>query len=121
MASSNLRSRANVTANNQHDSPKSSTEKPSSASKLTADEDEGPSRLSVLDILRVLAGLILLSITLSYFITGNSITWGYRPAFTRPARIKAWLVRPLPTPLRYLHFNQQHLTLYTTNSGVPST
>ena len=61
-----------------------------------SDSDEGPNRLSLLDVLRVLGGLFLLSGTLSYFITGNSILWGYRPAVTRPARIKAWLVRNLP-------------------------
>ena len=60
-----------------------------------SDSDEGPSRLSLLDVLRVLGGLFLLSSTLSYFITGHSILWGYRPAFTRSARIKAWLVRSL--------------------------
>ena len=67
-----------------------------SASKPKAylsDPDEGPSRLSLFDVLRILGGLFLLSSTLSYFITGNSILWGYRPAITRPARIKAWLVR----------------------------
>ena len=66
-----------------------------------ADPDEGPSRLSLLDVLRVLGGLFLLSSTLSYFITGNSILWGYRPAFTRPARIKAWLVRSLPFKISF--------------------
>ena len=61
----------------------------------TSDPDEGPNRLSLLDVLRIVGGLFLLSSTLSYFIPGNSILWGYRPAFTRPARIKAWLVRKL--------------------------
>lgn len=68
-----------------------------SASKPTpysSDPEEGPSRLSILDVLRVLGGLFLLSSTLSYLITGNSILWGYRPAITRPARIKAWLRGP---------------------------
>ena len=63
----------------------------------TSEEEDGPNRLSVLDVLRVLGGLFLLSSMLSYFITGNSILWGYRPAITRPARIKAWLVSHLHT------------------------
>ena len=75
------------------DDRSNSTSKPKA---YVSDPDDGPSRLSVLDVLRVLGGLFLLSSTLSYFITGNSIIWGYRPAFTRPARIKAWLVRNLP-------------------------
>lgn len=58
------------------------------------DPDDGPSRLSVLDVLRVLGGLALLSSALSYFVTGDSVLWGHRrPAITRPARIRAWLVR----------------------------
>jgi len=96
MASSNLRSRPNATHSNPNGtSPSSSSpaEKPSAT-----DEDEGPSRISVLDVLRVLAGLILLSSALSYFITGNSVTWNYRPAFTKPARVKAWLVLSLLPP-----------------------
>ena len=102
MATSNLRSRAandkdSVTAKASAEETGTSPEpKPSIAA--ADDDNEGPTRLSFLDIIRVLAGLILLSITLSYFITGNSITWNYRPAFTRPARIKAWLVRFFPPP-----------------------
>ena len=79
-----------------------------------SDPDEGPSRLSLLDVLRVLGGLFLLSSTLSYFITGNSILWGYRPAFTRPARIKAWLVRSLP-------FKNSFQCPYTNRPPLPST
>ena len=60
-----------------------------------SDQEDGPNHLSVLDVLRVLGGLFLLSSTLSYFITGNSVLWDYRPAITRPARIKAWFVSHL--------------------------
>lgn len=67
----------------------------SKSKAYASDPDEGPDRLSLPDVLRILAGLFLLSSTLSYFITGNSILWGYRPAITRPARIKAWLVRQM--------------------------
>ncbi|KAL9069178.1 MAG: hypothetical protein Q9161_005701 [Pseudevernia consocians] len=74
------------------DGPSSSPSKPKA---YVSDEDEAPSHLSLLDILRVLGGLFLLSGTLSYFITGNSILWGYRPALTRPAQLKAWLRGPL--------------------------
>ena len=79
------------------DGPSSSPSKPKA---YGSDEDEGPSHLSLLDILRVLGGLFLLSSTLSYFITGNSILWGYRPALTRPAQLKAWLVS-LRSPLYF--------------------
>ncbi|KAI4247207.1 MAG: hypothetical protein L6R40_001550 [Gallowayella cf. fulva] len=54
--------------------------------------DEQISRLpSPLDILRLTVGLLILSTALSYFITSDSLTWGYRPPWTQPARIKAWL------------------------------
>lgn len=56
-----------------------------------------PTRISLLDILRLLAGALLLSGTLSYLITQESLLWGWRPAFTRPARIRAFLVRFPPT------------------------
>ncbi|KAL9107784.1 MAG: hypothetical protein Q9187_008383, partial [Circinaria calcarea] len=45
---------------------------------------------SILDILRLLAGLLLLNCTVSYFVTNDSIFWGYRPAITRPERVRAW-------------------------------
>jgi hypothetical protein len=51
-----------------------------------------PIRIGVLDVLRVLGGLFLLSSVLSYFITNDSILWGYRPGFTRLAWLKARLV-----------------------------
>lgn len=93
--SNDLRSRINATPTSQKSHP-DGREKPTSSAKSTSyaeDLDDGPTRISLLDVVRVLAGLFLLSGTLSYFITGNSVTWNYRPAFTRPARIKAWLVR----------------------------
>lgn len=98
-----LRSRANLPPKDR-DAPSPSASKPNAS---VSDPDEDPSRLSLLDILRVLGGLFLLSSTLSYFITGNSILWGYRPALTRPAQLKAWLVSlrsppPAPTAKRHL-------------------
>ena len=44
------------------------------------------------DLLRVLAGLALLSCVLSYFIVGDSFTWGYRPWWTRPRQVRNWMV-----------------------------
>ncbi|MCJ1301753.1 hypothetical protein MMC08_004554 [Hypocenomyce scalaris] len=71
-----------------------------------------PTRISLLDILRLLGGLLLLSCTLSYFITGSSLIWNQTPpAFTRPARIRAWLRGPL-------HLSDPDLALY--NGSDPS-
>ncbi|CAD6586958.1 MAG: hypothetical protein ASARMPRED_002894 [Alectoria sarmentosa] len=94
-----LRSRTNLPPQDRdvltpltaEDRPYNSTSK---TKAYVSDPDEGPSRLSLLDVLRVVAGVFLLSSALSYFITGNSILWGYRPAITRPAKIKAWLRGP---------------------------
>lgn len=99
-----LRSRNTLTPKDQNavsttgDDQSNLTTKPKA---YVSDLDEDPNRLSLLDVLRVLGGLFLLSSTLSYFITGNSILWGYRPAFTRPARIKAWLVSTLPVKFSF--------------------
>jgi predicted heme/steroid binding protein len=57
--------------------------------------------LSVLDILRVLGGLALLSAGLSYLVSsGESMTWGYNAKWTRLREWKNALVRssPLPSP-----------------------
>ncbi|KAL2039006.1 hypothetical protein N7G274_008346 [Stereocaulon virgatum] len=119
MSSSTLRSRTNLPTDPQHASPTTpSTNSANTLSKakaptLPAEDDTTPTRLTPLDILRVLAGLLLLSSTLSYFITGTSLTWNYRPAFTRPARIKAWLRGPL-------HLTDAQLSLYNgTDPNLP--
>lgn len=50
--------------------------------------------LSVLDILRVLGGLALLSAGLSYLVSsGESMTWGYNAKWTRLREWKNALVR----------------------------
>ncbi|KAL8830452.1 MAG: hypothetical protein Q9191_001414 [Dirinaria sp. TL-2023a] len=105
--SDTLRTRKSPPISDRSDvsSPSISSKEDSSPPMITTtkkQEEENHPRISIstLDILRVLAGLCLLSITLSYFLTGTSILWGYRPAYTRPARIKAWLVcLPIPIPI----------------------
>ncbi|KAG7005317.1 cytochrome P450 [Physcia stellaris] len=89
--SPNLRSRH--TASTAQNGSVPSTAEANTPPDLASKEDK--IRFSVLDILRVLAGLLLLSSSLSYFITGDSVFWGYRPPLTRPARLKAWLRGPI--------------------------
>lgn len=48
--------------------------------------------ISLLDILRVIAGLALVSCALSYFVTGTSYTWNLDPWFLQPTRLRAWSV-----------------------------
>jgi len=50
---------------------------------------------SFLDILRILTGLSLLSASLSYFITGSSLLWGWNPWFLSPAQVQAYLRGPV--------------------------
>lgn len=54
----------------------------------------GSGGFSVLDALRVLGGVLLLSSGLSYLSTsGESMTWGYNPWWTRAREWKGLLVR----------------------------
>jgi hypothetical protein len=48
-----------------------------------------------MDILRIVGGLFLLNCLLSYFITNDSVLWGYRPWFVRPAVLMRYLVSPI--------------------------
>jgi len=50
---------------------------------------------SLFDVLRIILGLVLLSTLLSWFITGDSFTWGLNPWWMRVAAIKSLLVGAL--------------------------
>lgn len=55
--------------------------------------EETSNGLSVLDVLRILGGLVLLSCGLSYLSTsGESMTWGYNPWWTRAREWKSLIV-----------------------------
>lgn len=73
-----------------------------SSSKPQANGAEDPTPLqkkaassgvSVSDVLRILGGIVLLNCALSYFVTNQSVTWGWRPWYSKPSEVKAWLVR----------------------------
>jgi predicted heme/steroid binding protein len=69
--------------------------KPSPAKRpKKARNDEGIG-LGVIDILRLMAGGLLLNCLLSYFITSNSLTWGWRPWFFRPKVVLRYIQGPL--------------------------
>jgi hypothetical protein len=79
------------------------------------------SRLSVLDVLRILGGVLLLSSGLSYLSTsGESMTWGYNAWWTRAREWKAILVRRhlLPTLTSTI---LQHAHTNTFSSNAKST
>lgn len=52
----------------------------------------------VVDILRILGGLFLLNCLLSYFITNDSVLWGWRPWFVRPNAVAQYFVSALRSP-----------------------
>lgn len=65
-----------------------------SSKRKTPKQDDDASGLSTLDIIRIVAGLLLLNCLLSYFITSDSFLWGYRPWFVRPMVVMQWIVSP---------------------------
>lgn len=105
-------------ANNDHDTTRGSSSSSSGGSNLDAspplvstkssspttttttnakpkvdfeDPDAHPT-ITLLDGLRILVGLALLSGLLSYFVTGNSVVWGYNAWWTQPKAVAASLV-----------------------------
>ncbi|KAK5129474.1 hypothetical protein LTR08_003234 [Meristemomyces frigidus] len=51
--------------------------------------------VGVVDILRILGGLFLLNCLLSYFVTNDSVLWGWRPWFVRPNVVMRYLHGPV--------------------------
>lgn len=65
-----------------------------SKSDEEAEEEDTSRVLSVLDILRVAVLLILASCALSYWVTTDSLIWGFkRPWWTKGAEVRAYFVR----------------------------
>ncbi|KAI5801112.1 hypothetical protein EDC01DRAFT_716374 [Geopyxis carbonaria] len=53
-------------------------------------KDRDHTSISLLDIIRVLSGILLLSCLLSWFVTdGQSVSWGYRPKISRWRSLKS--------------------------------
>jgi predicted heme/steroid binding protein len=73
-----------------------------------ADKSQKARRIGVLDVLRMLLGLFVLSAAMSWFVHGDSLLWGWKPWFSRIDAIHSWLVRrsrplsPLPPSARSL-------------------
>ncbi|GME25084.1 Cytochrome P450 [Neofusicoccum parvum] len=58
-------------------------------------EAEEIGKVTVLDVLRVLGGLLLLNFVLSWYVTGDSLFWGWRPWFAQVKGIQAWMRGPV--------------------------
>jgi hypothetical protein len=63
------------------------------SAKPTAKKTSG---FGVTDVLRILGGILLLNCALSYFVTSSSLTWGWRPWYSKPGVVATWLVRYHP-------------------------
>ncbi|CEO59483.1 hypothetical protein PMG11_04158 [Penicillium brasilianum] len=77
--------------------------------------------LSLLDIIRIIATLILASCGLSYYITNSeSLLWGYRPWFTRWPVVKTYLTGPVnltPAELSLYNGSDPSLPIYLVVNG----
>jgi len=61
--------------------------------KATSVKSKAEPAITVVDILRIAGGLLLLNCLLSYFVTNDSVLWGWRPWFVRPAVVMRYFVR----------------------------
>ncbi|KAK0280300.1 hypothetical protein LTR91_004807 [Friedmanniomyces endolithicus] len=92
----NGKSAMSTDANANANTPKSTTTTTTPQTKSTT------KTFGTLDLLRILGGLLLLNCLLSYFITNDSVLWGWRPWFIRPGPIARYFRGPLlltPTQL----------------------
>lgn len=61
--------------------------------KEASEQDGGLGSIGLVDILRLIFLVIIISSGLSYYITSDSIIWGYqRPWFTRPQVLLRYFV-----------------------------
>ncbi|KAK8210497.1 hypothetical protein IWZ01DRAFT_503318 [Phyllosticta capitalensis] len=66
------------------------------AANSKVNKDDGIGGIGIMDLLRVLGGLTLLSFALSYWVTaGDSLLWGWRPWFSRAEGLRAWMSGPV--------------------------
>lgn len=68
----------------------------STAGRSKSEESSG---IGVVDTLRIIAGLLLINCVASYFVTGDSVTWNYRPWWIRPKVLAARLVSSQAYPM----------------------
>ncbi|KAI9660488.1 MAG: hypothetical protein M1821_009838 [Bathelium mastoideum] len=87
-----------ATQGKEQESPDSNAPSTSNGKASRTQLKTDPERIGgfgFLDVLRVLGGVLLLNTVLSYFITGDSVLWGYRPWWTRQGPLKAFMSGPL--------------------------
>ncbi|KAI9808109.1 MAG: hypothetical protein M1825_004566 [Sarcosagium campestre] len=83
--------------------------------------EDSPPIFTLIDILRSIAGLLLLSALLSYFVTNNSFTWNRRPRWTQPRFILSYIRGPQLLTLDQLSLHNgtdPSLPIYVALSGI---
>jgi hypothetical protein len=93
---------------------RASEPEPQAKLQRTVTKDDSPG-ITLLDGLRIIFGLLLLSSLVSYFVTGDSFIWGYKAWWTRPKALVAKLVRASPCVV--ISHTEPFLT--STTSAVP--
>jgi hypothetical protein len=61
----------------------------------TTEGNSSNSGFNLLDIFKVILVTLALSAALSWFITGESFLWGWKPWWSQPGAIRSWMVRHL--------------------------
>jgi hypothetical protein len=81
------------------DKPSSKKPQREADSDYEEDTDAAPARwFSVLDVVRVLLGLLLLSSAMSWFVHGDSLLWGWKPWWANVNAVRGWMASILPAP-----------------------
>ncbi|KAJ5682937.1 hypothetical protein N7462_006102 [Penicillium macrosclerotiorum] len=84
-------------------------------------EAENEHGVSVLDLVRILVSLVIVSCGVSYYMTNSeSVLWGYRPWFTRWPVVKQYLNGPVnltPTELSLYNGADPSLPIYLAVNG----
>ncbi|RAL05464.1 putative heme/steroid binding domain protein [Aspergillus ibericus CBS 121593] len=103
----------------QRHKPSSSKPSPKTSTSTPSNNARG---ISILDILRVLATLIIATLGLSYYMTGSeSVLFGYRPWFTRLPVVLRYIQGPLlltPTELSLYNGTDPTLPIYLSVNGT---
>ncbi|RAH73187.1 putative heme/steroid binding domain protein [Aspergillus aculeatinus CBS 121060] len=93
-----------------------------SSNKKSSSSSQNARGISILDIIRVLATLVIASCGLSYYMTSSeSLLWGYRPWFTRLPVLMRFLQGPLtltPAQLALYNGTDPTLPLYLSVNGT---
>ncbi|EAW07203.1 putative heme/steroid binding domain protein [Aspergillus clavatus NRRL 1] len=90
-------------------------------SKAPRRSSHARSSIGILDIIRVLVTLVVASCGLSYYMTGESVLWGYRPWFTRWPLLVRYIQGPLaltPAQLALYNGTDASLPIYLAVNGT---